>query len=194
MADTEEKVVPVVPAEPVTAPAKKATPPKEDEAWIGERLERERNKLLKDLGVTDMDAAKAAIKSANESAESKKSSEQKAVELTGKLAQIDAEKNRLLAITTEHAARMIGVLTAEQQAAVRNVAGEDPALQLKAVHALAPTWAKEAPTSSAPAPTAPAAIVPGAPANVKTEYATMKQSNPFAAAAYGLKNEVEVYK
>ena len=165
--------------------------------WLGPRLERERKTLLKELGIEDPEAAKSAIAAAKVAADAKKTAEEKAAELSTKFNASEAERLRMLAITKEHAARMIGVLTQKQQDAVRAIAGDDPALQLNTIGALSEVWAKEEvakPATTAPPAAAPAAVVPGAPPNHKTQYQTIRATNPFEAAAYGLKHEVEVYK
>jgi hypothetical protein len=92
---------------------------------------------------------------------------------------------------------MLGVLTAEQQAAVKAIAGEDPAKQLQAITALGPTWSST-PAPAAPANTAPPPGPPGAephsPPDHRAVYESERAKNPFAAAAYGLRNSSEVFK
>lgn len=142
---------PVAAAPPAAAPpAPAATPPAvdpaTDPAWFKPRLEREaltaRNKTLAELGVTDLAAAKAAIASASAAADANRSAEERALAATGQLTAARAENERLASITREHAGRMLGVLTAEQQSAVRALSPDtDPAGQLHAVSVLGPTWA-----------------------------------------------------
>lgn len=141
-----------------TAPSATAAPTQPDPAtdpnWFKPRLEHERRAgseaILRELGVTDVSVAKEAIAAAQAAAEARKSAEQRALEASQKLTAEQTEAARLRSITQEHAARMIGVLTAEQQAAVRAIAGDnDPAGQLHAINVLGPTWAKAAAESAA---------------------------------------------
>lgn len=210
----------VVPAVAAVAPAA-ATPavdPTTDPSWIKARLEREaatvRARTLAELGVTDVPAAKAALASANAAAEATKTAEQRALEATGRVTALSTENERLASITREHAGRMIGVLTPEQQVAIRALAPDtDPAGQLQAIGVLGPTWAAASAATAAavaaaapPAATAPAAAstAPGAtaptggpttsPPDHRSVYQASRSKNPFAAAAYGLEHASEVYR
>lgn len=201
------------PAAPPTTPASPPAPPAppapqvdpNKPPWLDDRLARAeksaRDALLADLGVTDQAAAKAAIAAAKAAADASKTAEQRAADATAEAAQQRREAERLLAITTEHASRMMFVLTAEQQKAVKDIAGDDPAAQLRAIGVLGPTWAKDAAATAATAPAAPVAPVttgpganapagaaPGSPPDHRAVYTTMRETNPFAAAAYGLSN------
>jgi hypothetical protein len=203
----------VVPAAAAVAAPVAAVPDAADPNWLRPRLAREvetaRRALLAELGVTDPAAAKAAIADANAAAEAKKSAEQRALEASQRLTAEQGETARLRAITQEHAARMIGVLTPAQQAAVRELSPDtDPAGQLRAIGVLGPTWAAAAaasvapaaatttvpaPATTAPAATAPAGGVSTSEPDHKAVYRTTRTTNPFAAAAYGLENADKVY-
>lgn len=194
----------VTPA-PVTPPAPvPVTPPTDDKApaqdpsWLKSRLERERTKGAKEAlasaGFADEAAAKQAAADAKAAAESKKSAEQKAIEASKAAESEKARADSLLAIATEHAARMMVGLTAEQQGAVKAIAGEDPARQLATIGALAPTWAKstappttEKPATTAPPATAPSGVTP-APTDARAVYESTRAQNPFAAATFGVAN------
>jgi hypothetical protein len=166
---------------------------------------------LQELGVDDPEAAKAAIAAAKAADDAKKSAEQRAAELDGKLKSTQTEAQRNAAIIKEHAGRMLMALSAEQQKAITDFAGEDPALQLKAIHSFAPTWAKQEadkeaaaeaarlaaaatgvasapPATTSPAPNAPASSSPGSPPDAAALYTSARARNPFAAAAYGAAN------
>lgn len=202
-----------VPAPPVvvapTAPVVAAAPQEPD--WLPGRLKRAEESaqaaLLKSLGIDDPEAAKQAIADAKAAAEAKKTAEQRAAELDTKLRGVMTQAEKDAATIKEHAARMLMALTPEQQAAIANVAGDDPGLQLRAIHAIAPTWAKQeaereaaavaAAAQSAPvappattslAPTAPGSTSPGSPPDARELYNSVRSRNPFAAAAYGLAN------
>jgi hypothetical protein len=182
---------------PTPAPAQSEQEP----TWLKPRLEQAERaaerKVLERLGVTDIDAASKAIQAAKAVEEANKSAEQKAAELAAKLTAQQTEAERLAAVTREHAGRMLGVLTAEQQAAVKAIAGEDPAKQLQAITALGPTWsstpAPPAPVNTAP-PAGPPAAEPNSPPDHRAVYESERAKNPFAAAAYGLAHQSEVFK
>lgn len=205
--------VPVV-ATPVvpTVVAPPAIPVVEDPSWLATRLERakaaEREAVLKDLGVSDPAAAKAAIAAANAAAEAQKSAEQRALEAANRVTSLSADAERKDKILKEQAGRMLMALTAEQQKAITDFAGTDAEKQLQAIYHFAPTWAAQAAAAEAqrqsappapaapaapaattsPAPAAPASESPGSPPDKRSVYQTTRATNPFAAAAYGLSN------
>jgi len=224
-APTAPATAPAAPAPaapPATAPAPAAQPqqtapvtPTEtvDQAWLKTRLDRQaetaRKAVLAELGVTDTEAAKAAIKAANDAAEAQKSADQRAVEAAARAAEAQAAATRHEAIIKEQAGRMMMVLTAEQQKAVTDFAGEDPAQQLRAIQAFGPTWAAAAaasqptaaaagapaapaapatPATTSPAPGAPSGDTPTSPPDKRAVYEQTAQQNPFAAAAYAMRN------
>lgn len=190
------------PAEQVTAST--AAEQIADPSWLKSRLDRERAKgaseALHQIGVGSADEAKTAVAAAKMAADAKKSAEERAIE-AGKTAESEkARADKLHAIATEHAARMMVGLTAEQQAAVKSLAGEDPAQQLHAIHALTPTWGKASTTAekgsvaagaatatTAPPASAPSGVVPPA-TEPRAVYDASRTKNPFAAAHYGAKN------
>lgn len=195
---------PLIPAAPPAAPAAPAAPPAEDPNWLKPRLERERNagikQVLKDAGFESIEDAKAAATAAKAAADANKTATQKATELASQLTSQTARADALSAIATEHAARMMVGLTAEQQAAVKSLAGDDPAKQLATIGALAPTWGKAAAdaatkaatAAAATATTAPAGGAPNGtappPATARAVYEQQRAENPFAAAAFGAAN------
>lgn len=210
--NTAPGTTPDAPQTPVQnpPPAAKTEEPKaepKDSAWFNKRIEQaktsERNALLKELGVANVDEAKAFAKAAKDKAEAEKSATQKADELAKSLEAERAEKATLLASTKEYAARMMVGLTDEQKAAVVALAGEDPAKQVSTIAALSPTWAKgdakagdgaDKPgvTNTAPPPGAPNGSTPP-PATPRAAYESIRQTNPFAAAVFGHANP-DVYQ
>jgi hypothetical protein len=189
-------VTPPAPVVPATTPADQADP-----AWLTSRLARERAKgastALAAAGFASEADAKAAAEAAKTLADSKKTAETRAIELSQTAASEKARADGLFAIATEHAARMMFGLTPEQQAAVHAVAGDDPAQQLRTIGALSPTWAKPAPaapvtTPAAPVTTAPAGGAPSgtlpAPTDARGVYEATRSQNPFAAAMLGAAN------
>jgi hypothetical protein len=209
---------------PATPPSAQAAPaavdPSAKPPWLDERLERERRatqeKILKDLGVEDVDAAKKAIADAKAKADAEKSAAEKAAEYKTKL---DAESRRAAeyeATLKEHAARMLVGLTDEQKAAVSKLAGDDPLKQLQTIQALAPTWAKREaegaaaaaaaaaakaaanaatvpPHTTAPPATAPSGTQQTSPPNHREVYEALRKTNPFAASQYATEHP-EAYR
>jgi hypothetical protein len=181
-------VAPTAPAAPV------APTPEVDPQWLPKRLERERAAALKAAGFDSPEAARAAADAIKAKADADKSAEQRANEAAALAASEKARADSLLAVTKEHAARMMVGLTPEQKAAVDALAGDDPAKQLQAITTLAPTWAKNAPPAPpAPQPgatTAPPAGAPNGntppPSDERGQYESARSSNPFAAASFGL--------
>lgn len=210
-------------AAPVVAPvvATPAAPVVETEPhWLKPRLEREaasaRTALLAEIGVTDPEAAKKLVADEVARKEASKSLEQRAIDAEKAR---DAEKLRVTelsgTVTSIATERMTG-LTEAQRAAVTAIAGTDAAAQLKAIAALAPTWATASPltqtaattastattvTTPAPAPAAAnTAPGPNAPAPTttsqpdhKAEYKRLKAENPVLASAYLNKHEAQIY-
>lgn len=196
------------PAAPPAAPPP-ADPPEPN--WLPQRLEQAERagerRALEKLGVKadDLDAAKKTLEDARAAAEAQKGWERRAGEheASAKAAQTRAEQAE--AINKEHAARMMGVLSEDKQTAVKAIAGDDAGLQLKAIHALGPTWAAEAeragkagkaaappPANTAPPPDAPGGTDPASPPDHRAVYQTLND-NPFARAAYGSAHP-EAYK
>lgn len=172
--------------------------------WLKPRLQSEAAKsakateqrIMSELGV-DLPTAKAAIAAAKEAADAKKTAEQKAAELATQsqaLAKSLAEKDAAIGAYAEE---VMATLTDEQQQAVKDIAGDDAAAQLKTIKALRKTWkAEPAPekkqgekpetktTKTAPAGGPPEAG--GAPAAVDHTkvWEKLKKESPHRAAAY----------
>ncbi len=207
---------PAAPPNPPAPPPAAATPPApaavpqpadENQPWFKERLEQarrvEREALLAEIGAKDPKAAKAAVEAANKAAEEAKTVADKLTETASKLTSATSEAERLKGITTEWATRQMMALTAEQQSAVKAIAGDDPGSQLKAITALAPTWAAAAPpappakpappaSGTAPPPNAPPGTIVSEP-NHKEVHAALLKTNPFAAASYALEHLRDVF-
>lgn len=203
MADENTPAGTATPAAQNPPPAAPPSPPVQpDPGWLNPRLaeakQAEANRILKELGVSDLDAAKAAIADSAARAEASKSAEQKAAELAAKLNSTQTEAQRHAAIISEHAARMLGVLSEKQQALVKSFAGDDAAQQLSTIQKLTDSGVlvieddapppPPPPATTAPPPTAPNGAPGTSPPDHAATYAQLKQSNPFAAAAYGARN------
>lgn len=199
---------PVTP--PAAAPPAVPQPPDESQPWFQERLNRaksqEREALLAELGVKDPKVAKAAIDAAKKAEEDAKSVTDKLTDTASKLSRTESELERERKVTAEWAGRQMLGLTAEQQAAVKAIAGDNPTEQLRTITALAPTWAKNgqapplAPTppappasGTAPPPNAPPGTQQVSQPNHQEVHATLLKRDPFAAANYALEHLAEVF-
>jgi|1185.fasta_scaffold00702_8 hypothetical protein len=204
-------VTPVAPdaASVVATPAAATEPPALDPQWLNQRLERSKqagaSDLLKTLGVSKIEDAKAAIDAAKAAEESKKTAEQRAAEAFGKASAAEQAASRAQALIREQAGRMMMALEPAHQKIIADFAGDDPEQQLRAIQHFAPTWAKAAepiaaappvtappvttaPVNTAPPPGAPPGNAPGSPPDHRGVYTQLKNANPFKAAAYGLQN------
>lgn len=217
------QATPAAPPAVVVPPAPAPAAPVDDQnpPWLKGRLEQAKAAALADLGITDPAKAKEAIAAAKKAEDDAKSAAQKLGETSTALEAERARAANYEAVIKERAASEIGSLTAEQQEAVRKIAPDaDPAAQLRAITALAPTWkaapaaAAAAAAAAAPAPgtapaapakppaappanTAPPPAAPpsanGSPPDHKAEYARLKTSNPVAAAAYMNEHADHIY-
>lgn len=187
-------------ATPAAAPAQ-AKPEDEKPSWLDARLERERNKVLKDLGVESFEDAKKALDELNAKREAEKTAAQKAAELDAALKATKADKDALAEAVALIAKDRMAALTDAQKNAVTALAGDDAAKQLKAIDTLAPTWKAEAPAAAtatpatqtktvdtAPAPSAPNGAAPTSPPDPKAVYEELRKSNPIIAARYAEAN------
>lgn len=202
MSDPKETIVPEVPApqEPV-APKEAAKVPENEPHWLNARLERERASMLKKFGFESVEDAQASATELKVKREAEKTAVDKAAEALSRAKKAETQAKALSETVSEYATRELGGLSEEQKAAVTAIAGEDPALQLKAIAALQPTWVKAtetakpvpakaidtAPPANAPAPTATSET------NHRAQYEALRKSNPFAAAAYGTMHSVAVF-
>jgi len=162
----------------------------------------ERAALLKELGFESIDAAKAAKAAQAAAEEAAKSEAQKATEERARLLK-EAERAKSLSTTlASHSKLQLDTLTAEQQSAVRAVAGDDAELQLRTIDALKPTWAaatpaapaqNPAPRDTAPAPSAPADNAVPVVTDHRAEYERQRAINPFQAARLGDRFKAAVY-
>jgi hypothetical protein len=205
----------VAPAAPPPAPPAPAPVGGEREpGWLNERLAQAKKNggaeaqsaLLKELGVTDVAAAKAAIAAAAAAAEANKSELQKAQE-RATAAEAGAKRaTELDAVVSRRATSEMEALTEAQRTTVVGLAGQDAARQLDTIDQLRRggliTTVAPTPPPSPPAPPAPAgkppvpapasttaagaAPPPAGPNNVdhKAVYEAMSISNPVAAAHY----------
>jgi hypothetical protein len=150
--------------------------------------------ILEKLGVPDLDTVTKALAAAKVAEEAGKTAAQKATELEASLKTTQSEAERLKAVTSSQADQMMAVLTPEQQTAVKALAGDDKAKQLQTISALSSTWSVPVPTppvNTAPGRTAPSSD-PLSPPDYRSTYESLRQTNPFAAAALAAQHN-EVY-
>lgn len=184
----------ITPPPAVTLSTTVPLPTDESQPWFKERLDREaakgRGSLLKELGVKDEGEIKAALDAARQAAESAKTTEQKRVEAEQAATALREENSELRGAVEVVAKARMAALTDTQREAVQGLAGDDAHAQIIAIDALMPTWASGAATPPKPAttsgpPGAPPAAGTGSPPDHRAVYAQLRQTNPFAAAAYG---------
>lgn len=196
-----------------TPPAPPAPPPAPpsgnvgDPGWLNERVAQakraEREAVLKEMGVSDPEAAKKAIAKAKELEDASKSElERKDAEL--KTANVKAsERDAYHIALTKRADSELASFTAEQQTKIKAIAGDDPVKILEAadlaramggapVPVAAPGAIPPAPTKP---PLPPAANTTGAaggsppsaptsPTDHKAVWEGLKAKDPMAAASY----------
>lgn len=204
-------------AAPVVPAAAPTVPNVGDPDWLNGRIAQAKQSaaaeakaaVLAELGVTNPEEAKTAIAAAKSAAEANKTAETRAAELKAKLDGETAKVSAQGTIIAEMAGRQMGVLTAEQSAAVKAIAGDDAGAQLRAIAALQPTWAKPVAAAALTTPAAGAATAPalntapghtapngaaGSPPDQRAVYDQLQKQNPFAAAEHGLRHSGDVYK
>ncbi len=183
----------------------------QEPTWFKPRLEQAKRALLTTLGVKDEAEAKALIDRSKAIDDANKTELQKAKELADSL-KAKADKADAYELTIKSRVEVeLATLTEPQRAAVAKLAGDDPAKTLSAIDTLKPTWAAAAvpvtPTPATPAPVAPAPVPPAttspppnapggvttSPPDRKAEYASLKKSNPIAAAHYLNAYSEEIY-
>lgn len=170
-------------------------------ARLQQELVKGQRSALESLGVANLDEAKLAIEAWRAAEAAKKTDAERAASAAAELARVTAENSSYRAALSLTRDAEAAKLTAEQRAAVDAVAGDDPTVWIRTLHALAPTWSLAAPAAAAPAPVAPvappattsaAAPAPGGPGtppvDPKTAYAHAKATNPFLASQMLLRN------
>lgn len=197
------------PAAGAAAPAAAGTPTQSaDPNWLNGRIAQAKQSaqadVLKQLGVTDLAAAQAAIRAANEAAERNKSDAQRVTELQ---AQLTAEKERgdvYEETLKERAASELAALPDAQREAVLALAGDDVGAQILAIDTLKPTWTGAAPAGAPVTPPKPAPVTntappreapaptPGSEPDHYQKYIAIREKNPFAAARYRQQHPVSV--
>ncbi len=188
-------------AQPPTQTPAPATPTAttEEPAWLPDRLAQKEKSLLKDLGVANIDEAKAAVKAAKEAELAKKSLEERYSTVNTDLVQLQQQHKEQGEIIKMRAEAEFSSLTPEQQKAVTDIAGDNHAKRLQTITALSPTWKKpeSAPKVETKAEKKPVGeakptsndgtkTAPGSDGEVDhlAVYESWQSKNPLRAAAY----------
>lgn len=192
VADTSEQQTTSQPAAAVQAEQK-------DPQWLGARLDRERKKILSELGVEKFDDAKSALAELKKIRDAEKTEAERLRAQVAELTERAKRSDYLDSVVSIRAKAELAGLSDTQREAVLAVAGEDSAAQLKAVELLRPTWQSSTPAEQpkpapkpAPANTASAKPAPK-PGNAESEsvvarYERLKRSDPMYAAQFRLAN------
>lgn len=166
-------------------------------AWLDARLEQNRRALLKDLGIDNLDEAKELLSQAKAKKEAEKSDAQKRGELELTLKQSNERIAEMHSALSVMAQSQMSTLSDAQRSAVVDIAGDDPAKQIKTIEKLRPTWAQapskaaETVADTAPPRNAPKAeITVDAPEDPREVWAKLKEINPIVAARYAVANGV----
>ena len=199
-ADTEKATSPVQPpaeSNPASAPVEAPKPPEAPKvveakpdplkATLAELLGNVTPERLREILTTGKAAEEARKTDAEKAAAAKAEAELHRTEATALRALVDAQAKAALAGLSE-----------AQRAAVKAVAGEDPAKVLQTVEAMRATWSKTEPPvapagNSAPNPSAPSPTQPTPAVDHKSKYQALEQVNPFAAAAYLAQHRRDIY-
>ncbi len=198
------------PAAPSAPQATQQTADDQNPPWLKGRLDRERDtvtrQLLAELGVTDAKDAKASIDALKKLQEAQKTEEQRLREQAARVQPLESEVASLKAAVAAQAAETLAALTDAQRAAVRDIAGDDPAAQLRTIVNLRKSGMLAAPASAttqqAPAPVPPPASTTAAPAaptsggisppNHLQTWMEMRKTNPILAAHYRVRYAAEI--
>ncbi len=192
-----------VPATPA-APAAIAAPPTSeagaDPAWLAKRLERARLSVLAEMGVENVDNAKAALADLKKRRESEMSETERLVARNAELEASAKVADEYRAAVTERAAAALAGLTPEQREFVEESANGDPlrtlrladkaraAFQVTAAPAAKPVPAPASTSAASPGPTPASAQS----ANHLATWESLKASNPVLAAHYLSAHTVEI--
>ena len=169
---------------------------------LNQRLERERRKILSDLGVENVDDVKKALAEYKAAQDAKKAESELWAEKLAAYEKQVAQLSALQSVVSERARYELEQLTDEQRAAVRALSGDDEAAALRAITALRPTWQRGeqvAQPSTVPEPlsTSAKASAPAdtthSPPDRRAEWESLKRTNPVAAANYLLRHRTEIF-
>lgn len=207
MSEAQETAAPQASAEAQKpaqqAPAAAVSQPSQDgeqnPQWLGARLDRERKAVLKQLGVENVEDAKAAIEELRKRRDSEKSESEKLRAELDAATKLAIRAKELEGVIAGQASAAVAALTDAQREAVLKLSGDDPSAVLRAIEALRPTWAAAAPAAppSAPVKQAPLSTSAATPSpapsaseaeNHKATYERLLKQDPQLAGKYRLNN------
>lgn len=180
-----------------------------DPKWLASRLDRERKKLLRDLGVENEDEVKKAIARAKELEDANKSEMEKLREQNEKLRkELEVSKDYKEAVAVS-AQKELSKLSEQQKAYVESVAGEDPAKVIKTIESLkasgllkvepvtppvvqAPPAPPRVPATTAPGGQPPKPVETTVPSTTLEVWESLQKTNPFLAASFYTKNAASI--
>jgi len=160
--------------------------------WLPDRLERERRKILRELGADNVSDVKTALSELKDRRSQELTQLERLQARNAELESAATQRDSLAEMVENQAHGAMARLNEEQRAAVLAVAGEDPQKRLAAIAALKPTWAKNetamvpAPVTTAPTEPAPTASSAAPVSNHLATYQNLQRSNPVMAAQYQL--------
>jgi len=208
--------------QPTQTPAISAQPEAKPRVMVDElppealkrRLEDEGNKvrreMLAELGVTDVSDVKTAMAELNKRRDSEKTETERLREQTAKLEGKAKQAERYGEIIKRRAIGEMASLKPQQIEAVKEIAGDDPAEQLRVIDIMRAKWGTDPLQSEAevqaaaagkpkppPETTAPARGAPPEQQLSETDhkrvYEELKKSNPFAATEYLQRHYTDVF-
>lgn len=179
------------------AETKSEEPNGSDPRWLPERLERERRKILRELGAENVSDVKAALGELKDRQNQEKTELERLQARNTELETAATQRDDLVAMVARQSDVELAALTEGHRAAVMAVAGDDPQKRLAAIRALQPTWTTEqkpgavsvaAPVATAPTSPAPSAASSAASTNHLATLEDLEQTNPVMAAQYRLRH------
>lgn len=181
-----------------------------DPKWLASRLDREKKKLLRELGVESEEEVKKAVARAKELEEASKTELEKLREQNEKLRkelEVSKDYKDTVAISAQ---KELSKLSDSQRAYVESVAGDDPVRIVKTIDGLISSGllkqevpvdkkTSEQPVTPPPAPpkvlantsstgVPPKAVDTTVPKSPLEVWDSLKQANPFLAASFYTKN------
>jgi hypothetical protein len=170
---------------------------------LKQRLEREAEKgrregrtaWLAENGFADEASAKKALEELAAKREAQKSAEERHAQLAEQHKKVAARATLAETVIAERLERELSSLTKEQREAVAKLSGDDKVAALRAIDALAATWAKpeqkpeEKPIEKKPSATAPSRNAAPkdnmeSPPDHKAVWEDLQRTNPFKAGDY----------
>lgn len=201
------------PEPPVASDPKRVRADDLPEDALKARLEQAKRsatrELLEAIGVEGIDDAKQALEKYREYQQAQKTELERARDEASRHAADAGKVGRYRSVLQQRVDAELSELSDSERAAVAKLGGDDPAGVLDAIDTLrsggmlavrreqsrqdAAPPAPPATTATAPAPSAPGAQPESATADHRQTYRALREQNPFAAAAYGLRNPGRVF-